>query len=110
MKLLTPELLNKIPEIYSQDGKGKEAIVYCKFFLNGLLSWFILEYEPLENANGEADDINFFGLVLSPDGLEYGYFMLSQLESVNVERDVNFEPMTVEELRRKLNVEINMYL
>lgn len=32
MKLLTQEIRKEIPKLYSQDGKGDEAITYVKFF------------------------------------------------------------------------------
>ena len=32
MKLLTKELQKKLPPLYSQDGKGDDAIAYAKFF------------------------------------------------------------------------------
>jgi len=32
MKLLTKEIKNVIPKLYSQEEKGDEAVVYVKFF------------------------------------------------------------------------------
>jgi len=32
MKLLTKEIANKLPALYSQDGKGGETIAYVKYF------------------------------------------------------------------------------
>lgn len=99
MKLITKELekqLAKYP-LYSQEGKGDDAVVVCKFFLQGW-TWYVLEAEKQDTG-----DWLFFGLV---DGFEreYGYFRLSQLQSVRghfglgVERDLYFKPTKVKNL------------
>ncbi len=97
MKLITKEISTILPKLYEQDSKGLNAIAYVKFFTpDSNWTWYVTEY------NG--DDI-FFGLV---DGLEkeLGYFSLSELKSVrgpfglNVERDLYFEPATLEELMK----------
>ncbi len=94
MKLITKALekvLAKYP-LYSQDGKGKEAVVIAKFFMPGsCFTWYVTEAEKLTNG-----DYEFFGYV---DGLEgeFGYFTLSQLQSLRgrwglrVERDMYFD-------------------
>lgn len=98
MKLITKSIENAISKypLYSQDGKGKDAKVICKFFLQGF-TWYVLEGEK------RGDDYLFFGIV---DGIdrEYGYFTLSQLMGargafgLGVERDKYFKPATVGEL------------
>lgn len=95
-KLITKQiekLINKYP-IGSQDGKGVEAKVICKFFLpcSGA-TWYILEGEKQENG-----DYLLYGLAtLYGDNYEYGYVMYSQLaelkkwflfDYVYVERDI----------------------
>ena len=96
MKLLTKELEAKLPPLYSQDGKGYEAIALAKFFTpDSSWTWYATEYDPVERV--------FFGLV---DGLEkeLGYFRLDELESVkgplglSIERDIYFEPTRIKEL------------
>lgn len=93
MKLITKALektLAKYP-LYSQDGKGNDAVVIAKFFLPGSgFTWYVTEAEKQSNG-----DYMFFGYV---EGLEseLGYFTLSQLQSVRgrfglrVERDMYF--------------------
>ena len=99
MKLMTKQVekeLKKYP-LYSQDGKGNEAVAVCKFFLQGF-TWYVLE------AQKNGNDYEFFGIV---DGLdkEYGYFTLSQLQSLRgqwgltVERDMYFKPTQVGDLK-----------
>ena len=96
MKLLTKELQKKLPPLYSQDGKGDDAIVYAKFFDPcSSWTWYATEYDP--------DTREFFGLV---DGeyKELGYFSLDQLESftnflgLGIERDIHFDPIKLSEL------------
>lgn len=102
MKLMTKQLekeLSKYP-LYSQDGKGEDAIV-CKFFLQGY-TWYVLEAEKNDN------DYDFYGITVGQFA-ELGYFTLSQLESVTgqwglrVERDRGFKPTKVKDLH--LNIE-----
>ena len=99
MKLITKKIENELAKypLYSQDGKGKEAVAICKFFLQGF-TWYVLE------AQKNGNDYEFFGIV---DGLEkeYGYFTLSQLQSlrgrwgITVERDMYFKPTKVKDIR-----------
>ena len=102
MKLLTQELLNKIPPLYAQDGKGGQSIVYTKYFTpDSSWTWYITEYD------GED---TFFGLV---DGhcKELGYFSLSELEELTgpmglpIERDLHFTPQTLQEIAPELFTE-----
>lgn len=98
MKLITKAVekeLAKYP-LYSQDGKGDNAIAVCKFFLQGY-TWYVLEAEKADNG------YEFFGIIVGQH-TEYGYFTLSQLESVTgqwglrVERDRGFKPIKVKDL------------
>ena len=95
MKLLTEEIRKKLPPLYSQDGKGGKAIAYVKFFTpdSGFTFW-ASEFDGKDT---------FFGLV---DGhcKEFGYFSLSELESVRgpmglpIERDLYFHPKKLDEI------------
>lgn len=105
MELLTKEIENKLAKfpIYSQDGKGNDAKVICKFFF-GAWTWYVLEGNKLENG-----DYEFYGIVENQYGAERGYFTLSQLESVKkwgypvVERDMYFKACKVGELNIEWN-------
>jgi hypothetical protein len=86
-KLLTKEVLDKLPPLYSQDGV-KDPMVWVKIF-HPIGSWtlFILEYSPKERL--------FFGW--NPMDGELGYSRLEEIESVKVrgmgmERDMHFSP------------------
>jgi hypothetical protein len=89
MKLLTDELRQRLPPLYSQEAEA-EPTVYAKFFMPGTgWTWYVTE-------GGEQDgDFLFFGFVVGFES-EFGYFLLSELESVktplglHVERDISF--------------------
>ena len=89
MKLLSEELRKKLTSRCSQD-EDPNPIVYAKFFMPGTaFTWYVTEGEEMQA------DFRFFGFVV---GLEskFGYFLLSELESVtnrlglHVERDLSF--------------------
>jgi hypothetical protein len=98
MKLITKQLQKELAKypLYSQDGKVEDAVVVCKFFLQGY-TWYVLEAEKADNG------YEFFGIIVGQH-TEYGYFTLSQLESVTgqwgmrVERDRGFKPTKVKDL------------
>jgi hypothetical protein len=91
MKLMTKEIEKKLPPLGTHDSAGTEDIrVVAKYFTpDSSWTWYVTE------GNKEGDDWRFFGWV---DGHypEFGYFMLSDLESVRgclglgVERDRYF--------------------
>lgn len=96
MKLMTKELAAKLPALYSQDGKGWQAIAYAHYFIGGC-DWYASEYD------GED---TFFGLA-SIQEVELGYFNLSELASVRtriggVERDLYWTPKTLADCRAEL--------
>jgi hypothetical protein len=99
MKLLTKDLLRKLPALYCAEN-DPDPIVQAKFFYpDASWTWYAIEFD------GED---TFFGLV---DGFdrELGYFSLSELESntpgvfrLPVERDLYFQPCRLAELKRAL--------
>ncbi len=104
MKLLTKELREKLPPLYSQDGKGGKAVVYTKYFTpSSNWTWLATEGEPVLDESQNEVDYKFFGLVFGHER-EFGYFLLSELEEVRgpmglpIERDLYFQPKTLEEI------------
>lgn len=109
-RLLDKETRAKLPDLYSNEEKGLDALAQVKFFLpGGSWTWYASEGSPVDedgyyDTGKEKVDFIFFGLV---DGLEleFGYFALSELESVRsqlglpIERDLDFEPTTLRELK-----------
>ena len=103
MKLLTEEIRRKLPQLYSQEGKGGKAIALVKYFTpSSSWTWYAIEFD------GED---TFFGLV---DGQfkELGYFSLSELECVRgpmglpIERDLYWRPKTLEEIAPEMFKEV----
>ena len=95
MKLLTKEILSKLPALYSQENES-DPKVYCKFFLPMTKwTWYATEFDGKDT---------FFGFVAG-EYPELGYFSLKELESVvssyglMVERDRYFEPTSLSRIR-----------
>lgn len=76
-ELLPKEIESVLPRISDQEG-NKNPTVYAvfQFPLSGW-TWFVTEADSYE------DDICFFGYVVGLER-EWGYFCLSQLESVDI--------------------------
>ena len=96
MKLLTQEILKKLPAQGSTIGEGMDAIAQVKFFTPWSdWTWYAVEYNP--------DCKLFYGLV---DGFEkeVGYWVLEELEEIKgpfglkIERDRHFDPVPLREL------------
>ena len=89
MQLLDDELRKRLPPLYAQEAEA-EPVVYAKFFMPGTAwSWYVTE------GSEQEGDFLFFGFVVGLES-EFGYFLLSELESVtnplglHVERDLAF--------------------
>ena len=68
MKLLTKEIRKTVPELYSQEEKGDEAVAYIKFFTPwSNWTWYATEFDREDT---------FFGLVIGLE-TELGYFSLN---------------------------------
>ena len=96
MKSLPISLINTIPPLYGQDGKGSNALAFVKLFTpDSNFTWYITEYD--------ADEKICFGLI---DGFEkeLGYFSLNEIEQIKgpmgleVERDILFQPTKLKNL------------
>ncbi|MBT6834769.1 MAG: DUF2958 domain-containing protein [Bacteroidetes bacterium] len=94
-ELLTKELKEQLPDLYSGEEYGLESKALVKFFTpDGNWTWYASEFD--------GEDI-LFGLV-SGFEVELGYFSLSEMESVKgplglpIERDLHYQPKTLQEL------------
>jgi len=92
-----PEVATALPPLYSQDGKGGQAIVHVKFFTpDSNWTWYATEFDPEEGM--------FFGLVVGLE-IELGYFSLNELMTstgplgLHIERDMYWTPKTIAEVR-----------
>ena len=99
MQLLTEEIREKLPPLYSQEELGGKAVAVVKFFTpDSSWTFWATEYDGKDT---------FFGLV---DGheKELGYFSLSELQKVRgalglpIERDLYWQPKTLEEIAPEL--------
>jgi hypothetical protein len=94
-ELLTEELKEQLPDLYSGEEYGLESKALVKFFTpDSNWTWYASEFD--------GEDI-FFGLV-SGFEVELGYFSLSELASVYgplglpIERDLHYQPKKLSEL------------
>lgn len=80
-RLMTTQLAEALEgyPLYSQDGKGKEAVCRAVFALGSSVRWFILE------GNREDDDVILFGIVIGLMEDEYGYISLNELSDVELD-------------------------
>jgi len=107
MKLLTQEVKNRLPKLYSQDGKPADQVkVIVKFFdPTGSWTWYATEGEQTPEG-----DWRFFGLVRGFEA-ELGYFHLSELihakeglrgmRGLPIERDMHFNGHTLAEVQEQ---------
>ena len=104
MELLTAELRARLPALYSQE-HNHDPTVHCKFFTpDSNWTWLVTE------GRAESDDFLFFGYVIGFEE-EWGYFVLSEMESVRgpvglaIERDLDFQAgpfsKVIEQYRRE---------
>jgi Protein of unknown function (DUF2958) len=100
MKLLTKEIRAKLPKLYAQESAA-DPNAHVKFFTpDSGWTWYVTEGEA------RGGDFLFFGYVIGLEA-EWGYFALSELESVRgpwglpVERDLWFEPTPVSDIIRQ---------
>lgn len=76
MNEFTDEVLKKVPDLYTQDGKGFESYVYIRVEGINDWVWYITEYSPEEKL--------FFAYVCGFEN-EWGYVSLEELADL-VER------------------------
>lgn len=92
------KLAARMPALYTNDGKGLEAIAQAKFFTPyGGWYWYATEFDGKDA---------FFGLVFGTH-VEMGYFSLFELEitrdskNLPIERDLHFKPQSLEQIVQK---------
>lgn len=97
--MMTAEIRKAIPDLYAQDGKGRDAVAYAHYFSpwNGW-DWYATEFDGKDT---------FFGLVRGFE-TELGYFSLRELSETTVtlnghtinaiERDTLWTPRKLSDL------------
>ena len=99
MKLLTKEILKRLPPLYAtEDIPLEEKIAHVKFFTpDAGWTWYAVEFDGHDT---------FFGYVIGLEK-ELGYFSLAELQSVRghlglpVERDRSFRPTPLREIMKE---------
>ena len=93
--LMPAEIAAKLPPLYSQEGRGEDAIAQVKFFTPWTnWTWYASEYDP--------DQRLCFGAVVGHER-ELGYFSIDELEEIRgpgglrIERDLHFRPRPLKE-------------
>ena len=100
-KLLTAEIKKRLPALYSTEKTPMaDKVVVARFFhAYGRGTWYVVEGSV--DPTSRTGDMVFFGAVSlgMTDEPEWGYFTLSELESVKgpggvqgIERDAHFTP------------------
>src|SRR5258707_13976994 len=99
MKLMTDELRGKLPKLYATEHTPMlEKVVQASYFLPGSF-WY---WYPVEFDGNDT----FWGVVAG-DFVEFGYFQLSELQSIRgpwglpMERDVYWDPTFIVEVVRR---------
>lgn len=79
-RLMTPTLQATFKgyELYSQDGKKKDATCIAVFHI-GNIRWYILEGQP------EGNDFMLYGIVLGLIDNEYGYVSLNEMADLSID-------------------------
>jgi hypothetical protein len=107
--LLDQETRASLPELYSGEQQGLDALAHVKFFTpDSSWTWYASEGSPVDenglfDTDEEKVDFLFFGLVAGLE-IELGYFSLSELEEARgpmglpIERDNFFDPKSLREL------------
>ena len=87
-------LLESMPRVYEQDGKGDDAVVYLHYF-TGSQDWYVTELDTSE------EQLQAFGLADFGDGGEMGYINISELIAHGVELDLYWKPRTLSAIRER---------
>ncbi len=98
MKLLTKEIINKVPKLYETEHlEPEDKMIWAKFFAPwSNWTWYLIEFDGEDRC---------FGFVKGHDA-EFGYFSLKELQAIEgpfklkVERDIHFTPTEVGDMPR----------
>jgi len=98
MKLLTKEIVAKLPELYAtEDVELEDKLILAKLFTPwSTWTWYVIEYDGEDRC---------FGFVKGHEA-EFGYFSIKELSEIEgpyglkVERDRHFMPTEVGDMPR----------
>lgn len=89
-------VIDSMPEIYGQDGKGREAIIYLHYF-GGCFDGWVTE----KDIDSEEGQIQAFGYAsfAGKDNAECGYLGIKEyISTPGIELDLYWTPKTVREV------------
>ena len=90
-----------MPKTYETDGQGDDVVVMLHYFRGGS-DWWVIERDAELN-----EQIQAFGYVClngDVDNAELGYINIEELIRYGVEVDLYFEPVTLREVKEKLQL------
>lgn len=91
MELFKKELLEDIPGLYEQDGKGDKTKVHLRVYIPGSgYEWLITEFDPEQEL--------FFGFAClnDPEMAELGYISKLELEELGSQYNLTVEKIEME--------------
>ncbi len=105
-RLLTEELVKafKSHQLYSQEGKKKDATCICVFHI-GNIKWYVLEGQQ------EGEDFTIYSIVVGMGDTEFGYASLNEMEQIQIrtglpicpiakiEQDKTFRPTKLKDIK-----------
>ena len=89
-----------MPKTYETDGQGDNVVVMLHYFKGGS-DWWVTERDVVLN-----DQVQAFGYVClngDTECAELGYISITELIKYGVELDLYFSPITLREVKAKLN-------
>lgn len=87
--------IQEMPQVYEQDGKGDEAIVYLHYFKGGS-DWYILEKDT---ESGQNQAFGYAVLNGDTDNAELSYISIAELVSYGVELDLYWTPQPLRKVK-----------
>ena len=84
-----------MPETYTTDGQGKEAVAYLHYFIGGCDWWITEKDKGAEGDTPEQFQSQAFGMVDLGYGAELGYISIPELRSVGAELDFYWTPKSL---------------
>ena len=86
-------IIREMPATYEQEGLGEQAVIHLHYFGQGF-DFYITEKDREGDGTYQA-----FGLYPDQGGLQYEYVSIAELVENNLELDLYWEKITVEQLR-----------
>ena len=95
------KIIAEMPKSYETDGQGDKAKAILHYF-NGSMDWYITE-KDIGSVDDEISGVQHqaFGMANIGMGNSLGYISIQELIENNVELDMYFTPIALEEIKAK---------